>query len=483
MKTLKRFLVSFMCVLMLVSATAVFASAAAAKAQPKVKETTVSTATLTWSKVKNADGYRVYKVVDGKLSKITDTKKTSYKIKNLVASDSYKFAVRHYTVNKKGKLSLAKEYGTVTAKTKALSKVSNFTATPENNSVSFKWDKLAGASGYRIEVKNAEGKWEKVKSLSVSDISYKASFDTGFNKYTFRIRGYSKTAKGTVWGPAATCKTELTLSGKTAITNATSTLNSITISWKQIEGADGYRVYSYINGEYVILDRTYGGDNTTYTVKDLDSDSNYTFAVKAFSKKGDKTAFALISDSYTVHTEKANLDVYRAEMIKDILGAKEFYIEYSEMHPTYGRVDSVMALRMGKLYLKETVKGVSTVYILNTANNHVTVMNVNNKTYRTAAESEELYILLAALRDIMNIENMGEVKVSYKSIDGVSLICESFTESKYGRYMELYFADEHTLAGIYTKYADGSESTVKVTRLEELAEPTLFDIPMDYRAE
>lgn len=482
MKTVKKLLVTFMCLLMLASACTLFASAAAVtKAQPKVKQATSSAVTLVWEKVKNADGYRVFKQVDGKWKKLADTKKLTYTAKSLTASESYKFAVRHYTV-KNGEKVLGKSYGTVTAKTKALSKVKNFTATAENNAVTLNWTKLSGASGYRLYVKNAEGKWEAIKTVSASKTSYTAKLNSNFEKYTFAIKAYAKTAKGTVWASSyTTAKTSLAASGKAEIISSTSTINSITLTWNKVEGADGYRVYAYKNGEYSIIDRTYGSE--TCTVTGLNSDSDYTFAIKAFSKKDGKTSFALLSSRYTVHTEKANLDVYRAEMVKDILASKEFYIEYSEVHPAYGRVDSVMALRMGKLYLKETVKGVSTAYIFNTASNHVTVMNVNNKTYRTAAESEEYHILLAALREIMNIENMGAVKVSYKNIDGESLICESFTEGKYGRYMELYFRDEHTLAGIYTKYADGSESTVKVTKLEELADPALFDIPLDYRAE
>ncbi len=483
MKIAKKLLVTFMCVLVMISACTLFASAAktVTKAQPKVKATTSSSVTLTWEKVKKADGYRVFKQVDGKWKKLADTKKLTYTAKSLVAFDNYKFAVRHYTV-KNGEKTLGKSYGTVTAKTKTLSKVKNFTATAGNNSIDLKWDKLSGASGYRIYVKNAEGEWKALKTLTSSKTSYTATLDSNFNKYTLGIRPYAKTAKGTVWGSYTTCKSALAASGKAKITNASATVSSITLAWKQVDGADGYRVYAYENGEYSVIDRTYGEENTSYTVGGLNSGSDYTFAIKAFSKKDGKTSFALLGDKYTAHTAKANLDVYRAEMVKDILGAKEFCIEYSEEHPTYGKVDSVLALRMGKIYLKETVKGVSTAYILNTETQHVFVLDVNGKKYRTAAESEELHILLAALREVMSIDKMGEAKAEYKTFGGESLICESFTEAQYGRYMEMYFTGEHTLAGIYTKYADGSERTLTVTNLSESAEPSLFEVPSDYTA-
>ncbi|MBQ7296455.1 MAG: fibronectin type III domain-containing protein [Clostridia bacterium] len=478
MKIAKKLLVTFMCVLVMISACTLFASAAKAvtKAQPKVKETTSSSVILTWEKVKNADGYRVFKQVDGKWKKLSDTKKVSYTAKDLIASSTYKFAVRHYTV-KNGEKVLGKAYGTVTAKTKALSKARNFTASIGEDGIALKWDKLPGASGYRIYLKNAEGEWKALKTLSASKTSYTAELDSNFNKYTFGIKAYAKTAKGTVWASSyATCKTALSASGKAEIVSAVSAVDSITLTWNKVEGADGYRVYSYKNGEYSVIDRTYGGENTSCTVVGLNSGSAYTFAIKAFSKKDGKTAFALLGDKYTAYTAKANLDVYRAEMISEILGGNELYIEYSEQHPTYGKVDSVLALRMGKIYLKETVNGASTAYIYNTETGNVTVLDVNNKKYRTAAESEELHILLAALREIFTAEKMGEVKAEYKN----GLICESFTEAKYGRYMEFYFTGEDTLSAIYTKYADGSESAITVSKLSDSADASLFDIPLDY---
>lgn len=483
MKTAKKLLVTFMCVLMLVSACTIFASAAKAvtKAQPKVNQTTSSEVSLVWEKVTGAAGYRIFKQVDGKWKKLADTKKLTYTAENLIASDSYKFAVRHYTV-KNGEKVLGKSYGTVTAKTKAISKVTGLVATAENNTVSLQWEKLAGASGYRIYVKNTSGEWVALKTLSASNTSYTAALDSNFSKYTIGVRPYAKTSKGTVWGSYTTCKSAIADSGKAEITSASSTLNSITLNWTEIEKASGYRVYVYDkNGEASVIARTYGQESTSCTIEGLNSDSDYTFAIRAFIKNDDTTSFAMTGGKYTVHTEKAKLDIYRAEMVKDILNAKEFYIEYSEEDPVYGRVDSVLALRMGKLYLKETVNGVSTAYIFNTETEHVFVLDVNNKKYRSAAASEEYHILLAALREIMSIDKMGSVKVSYKNFAGETLICESFTEGKYGRYMELYFRNEHDLAGIYTKYADGSVRTLTVTALEELADATLFEVPSDYR--
>ncbi len=479
MKTVKKIIISLVCVLFLVSAFAVVASAA--KAEPEVKTATASSVKLTWDKVKNADGYRVYKVVDGKLNKITDTEKTAYTVKELIASSTYKFAVRHYKL-KNGKVSLSSSYGTVTAKTKALSKVKGFTATQGDSISVLKWNKLAGASGYRLYIKNAEGEWDKIATVKSSKTSYIVKKASAFDKLSFRIKSYAKATKGTVWGSATTCSAAVNPATAPEILDVIGEPTSLTINWEKVKDASGYRVYAYDNGKYSVIGRTYGEDNTSYTVTGLKSNTAYKFAIKAFRKAGGKTSWGILGELRTAATANADLDIYRAEQVSELFAGKEFYIEYSEDNSTYGTVTSVMAYRMGKIYLKETVKGVSTVYIYNEETQNVYILDPANKKYRQAADSEEYDILIPALHEHMKFEKMGDVTAEYLGIAGFNgpIICESFTEAKYGRYVELYFGGEDTLEGIFTRYADGKESHVNVQKLSETADASLFEIPLDY---
>ncbi len=482
MKTVKKIIISLVCVLFLVSAFTMFASAAkVTKAEPEVKSVTASSVKLVWDAVKGADGYRVYKVVDGKLKKITDTEKTAYTVKKLTASSTYKFAVRHYKL-KNGKVSLSSNYGTVTAKTKSLSKVQGFTATQGDSISVLKWDKLAGASGYRLYIKNARGEWEKIATVNSTKTSYIVKKASAFDKLSFRIKPYAKATKGTVWGSATTCSAAVNPATAPEILDVIGEPTSLTINWEKVSGASGYRVYAYDDGKYSVIGRTYGEDNTSYTVTGLKSNTAYKFAIKAFKKADGKTSWGILGELCTAHTARADLDVYRAEQVSELLAGKEFYIEYSEDNATYGTVKSVMAYRMGKIYLKETVKGVSTVYLYNEATDNVYILDPANKKYRQAADSEEYDILISALHEHMKFEKMGDVTAEYLGIAGFNgpIICESFTEAKYGRYVELYFSGEDTLEGIFTRYADGKESHVNVQKLSETADASLFEIPLDY---
>ncbi len=483
MKTVKKIIISLVCVLFLVSAFTVFASAAkVTKAEPEAKSVTASSVKLVWDKVKGADGYRVYKVVDGKLEKITDTEKTAYTVKSLTASSTYKFAVRHYKL-KNGKVSLSSNYGTVTAKTKSLSKVQGFTATQGDSISVLKWNKLAGASGYRLYIKNADGEWDRIASVKSDTTSYIVKKASAFDKLTFRIRPYAKATKGTVWGSAVTFSAAVNPATAPEILDVIGEPTSLTINWEKVKDASGYRVYAYDEKTgYTVIGRAYGEDNISYTVTGLKSNTAYKFAIKAFRKAEGKTSWGILGELRTAHTAKANLDVYRAEQVSELLAGKEFYIEYSEDSATYGKVESVMAYRMGKIYLKETVKGVSTVYLYNEATGNVYILDPANKKYRQTADSEEYDILISALHEHMKFEKMGDVTAEYLGIAGFNgpIICESFTEAKYGRYVELYFSGEDTLEGIFTRYADGKESHINVQKLGETADASLFEIPLDY---
>lgn len=474
MKITKRLLIGLMCLIMTLSAGTVFVSAAnQPKAQPKVKSATSSTITLSWGKINGAGGYYVYRSVDGKWKKIDDTKKLTYTFKGLIASETYKFAVRHYTV-KNNKKTLAKSFGTVTGKTKALSKVANFAATTNDDSITLSWKKLSGATGYRIYIKNESGKWEKLATLGSSTTKYNVKKTSAFNKINFRIRPYAKTSKGIVWGSYSSCSAPINKNTAPVLNVTSVNATDITLNWNSVKDAEGYYIYCLDeNKNYKLLDTVYGEDNVTCKADNLSSSTEYTFIVRAF--KGE--AKGLTSESVTATTDKASFETYRAAKVSKLLNSKEFYIAYSEESETYGKVNSVMALRMGKLYLKEVVNGVSTEYIYDTASDEVYIIDSANKKYRIPSDSEEYDVLLAALHEHMKIEGMGEVSPKYKN----GQPCECFTESKYGRYMELSFEGKSdALSQIYIKYADGKESTITVSELKEETDPSLFEIPAGY---
>lgn len=79
---------------------------------------------------------------------------------------------------------------------------------------------------------------------------------------------------------------EITMCDKVRnVKTAESTASSVTLSWDKSNGATGYIIYQFKNGEFVKIGTT---KKTSYTIDNLNSASDYRFAVKSYLK-ADKT--------------------------------------------------------------------------------------------------------------------------------------------------------------------------------------------------
>ncbi|MFI3141675.1 MAG: fibronectin type III domain-containing protein [Clostridia bacterium] len=89
------------------------------------------------------------------------------------------------------------------------------------------------------------------------------------------------------------------------INSSTQTSNAIRINWNAATNADGYRVYMLVDDEFEKLATIQDSETLTYRVSELDSDTEYTFAVKAFTRDENGTAvFGEMSETYSVSTDE-----------------------------------------------------------------------------------------------------------------------------------------------------------------------------------
>lgn len=205
MKRLAKIITVMCSMLIIFSAGTLYFEAAAASVGVTSKITASSTAdqvTLTWQGVSKATGYRVYKRVGDKWKNIKTLTARKYTVKNLTASEQYKFAVKAY--RKSGsKTTWSNGYKTITVKTKKMGSTPTPTATAKENSVTLKWKAVAGATGYRVyQYKN--GEWAKIKTLTANTYTVKSL--KSFTTYKFRIKPYAETQTKIYWGSASkTC--------------------------------------------------------------------------------------------------------------------------------------------------------------------------------------------------------------------------------------------------------------------------------------
>ena len=202
------------------ASTAITASAAdyapAKVTGVKASGTAYTATTLSWTKVANAKGYRVY-IYDTaakkykKITTITKNSTTSYKVTGLTAGTAYKFKVRAYR-KVKGKTYWGKSSAalSVTTKSYAPAKVTGVKATANSKtSGTLTWTKIANAKGYRVYVYNTSTKkYTKVTTLSGSTkTSYKVSGLTAGTSYKYKVRAYRKVNGVTYWGTSSAAVT------------------------------------------------------------------------------------------------------------------------------------------------------------------------------------------------------------------------------------------------------------------------------------
>ncbi len=236
--------------------------------------------------VKDADGNTLKKNVDYKVKVPSGRKKTgTYTYKVTFIGDEYS-----------GTKSVS--YKIVPTKTKKLTQ-------SETTETSFKltWDKVSGATGYRIYVMNKKTGKYSILVKSTKKLSYTVKGLKKGSNNMYAVKAYKKIGDTTYW---ATTYAEIkgqTLIGKTSSLKATAAKTSVKLSWKAVEGADLYKIYvlNPSTGKYKTLGST---TKKTYTAKNLKKGTKYTFAVKAFTKINGKNVASKTFTTVTKSTTK-----------------------------------------------------------------------------------------------------------------------------------------------------------------------------------
>ncbi len=145
---------------------------------------------ISWNKVSGATGYRVYQYNTStkKWVGIANTTSTAYTFKNLKAGTTYKFTVRAYK-NQGGKTYLSPKYTTFTTSTTPATV--SFKLTAGSKKATVKWNKVTGATGYKIYYKTSKnGKWIGLKTANNKTTSYTKTGLTKGKTYYFTVKAY-----------------------------------------------------------------------------------------------------------------------------------------------------------------------------------------------------------------------------------------------------------------------------------------------------
>lgn len=169
---------------------------------------------------------------------------------------------------------------------------SKITATQTTTSITLKWSKVKGATGYRVYKYNSETKkYEKI--TGTTSTSFKVKDLKAGTTYKFKIKAYSKVDGTTLWGNASAVF-ETATKPKTPTLKITSTSKTkATLTWTNVSGESGYQVYysTSKDGEFKKL-KSYKADTKKATKSDLKSGKTYYFKVRAYKKTDSGTVYS-----------------------------------------------------------------------------------------------------------------------------------------------------------------------------------------------
>ena len=189
------------------------------------------------------------------------------------------------TVTFKGKYSGTKKlYFTISPKT-----TSKVTATQTTTSVTLKWSKVTGATGYRV-FQRVNGKWKTLTNTTKLTYTIK-KLKAGTN-YTFAVRPYTVDGKDTILASTFT-QLKTATKCKTPTLKVTSSKKGVaSLSWTNVAGESGYQVYysTQKDGEYKKV-KSYKTDVVTASKSKLTSGKTYYFKIRAYKKTDSGTVY------------------------------------------------------------------------------------------------------------------------------------------------------------------------------------------------
>ena len=261
------------------------------KATSSLKATAYSTKIkLSWSKVIGAKGYQVYQYEDGKWIKLPTTSKTSCTVTGLDSVTTYKFRVRPYA--KVGSKTLFGEWKTVSKSTTIGKPTSVEFSDITETSATLKWNKVSGATSYRIHYTNSSTGYSATTTSATETVKL-----TSLGKgavYKVKISALNTSKK--ITGNYSDVFTFTTSPAAVKIIKAEANSEAqLSLAWTSSPGASGYTIYygkADAQGNVASFSEAGSLTYTYATLTNLAPASTYVFKVVAFTKVSSGIAYS-----------------------------------------------------------------------------------------------------------------------------------------------------------------------------------------------
>ena len=234
---------------------------------------------LTWNDVANETGYNIYRMNGSQQVLVAQVGRnvTSYTVGNLAANSTQSFQIEAFDLSTKAR----SVWASITTPREAIAAPASVKLTDiTQTQMTVNWSLVNNATGYRIYG------WDGTKEVLLGQVGKGvASFRVqnlapGTNHYFYVEAFHATNSKSTDWVSGATLA-----AGLTAPTNVQAQVvnnTTIALSWKDVSGESGYRVYRY-DGNQTVLIGTLAANATGFQATGLAPGKKYSFYVQAFT--------------------------------------------------------------------------------------------------------------------------------------------------------------------------------------------------------
>lgn len=158
----------------------------------------------------------------------------------------------------------------------------------KTNSVTLKWKKFSGASGYRVYRKTSKG-WTKLTTLSGSSkLSYTDKNVSAGKTYSYKVKAYKKQNGKTLWSSASKAFNAAAKPVTVKLDKYNYTYNAVRLKWNTVD-CSGYEIYQKKSGKWIKIADVKDPKQNNYRVNGLDEGTGYSFKMRAYTAyDGDK---------------------------------------------------------------------------------------------------------------------------------------------------------------------------------------------------
>lgn len=239
----------------------------------QVDLSTSNTISFLWDSVDNVSQYKIYRSRNstGEYNLILSTTDNSFTDTNLDSDTKYYYKIRIVFDNDKTSDSSYFSSSTLLSYPSGLS-IGYTTST----SIRVYWNNLESANSYNIyRSESSNGTYELIKNIT--DTYTDDNGRSPNTEYFYKITAVDERGESNI-SPYTSAITKLPqVMGETI---SSPTLDSLTISWNSVDGADGYKIYR--DSQYLC-----SLSNTTYVDTGLEQATFYEYSIYAYNSNGD----------------------------------------------------------------------------------------------------------------------------------------------------------------------------------------------------